>query len=167
MQISFYEKCIHMHTGKKLFLCANRALTAEFQSLSLTQQFCAQKALNLISEHTFFKNFLGGMPSDPLESSCFAFQSVLCTLQVNLHIETSTSSWFPFTKVKIHPCYFIGFAWQIPSTFLQPCLGIINTWHNWLQYGQYVGFGFVTVNFDTLALVSSNAIPNTQQNTEK
>jgi len=26
---------LHSHTGKKLFLCANRALTADFQSLSL------------------------------------------------------------------------------------------------------------------------------------
>jgi len=63
--------------------------------------FVPQKAPDSISEHAFFKHFLGGMPLDPLRRFMLAFRSVLCTLQ--LHIETSTKIFLTSLYKSLYP----------------------------------------------------------------
>ena len=48
-------------------------------------KFWLRKLSDAISEHVFFKNFLGGMPQDPPSISMLRMLSVLCTLLFNSH----------------------------------------------------------------------------------
>jgi len=85
------------------FKNAKVACTANEISVTAACSYCSnfvpQKAPDSISEHAFFENFLGACPQTPLESSCFAFQSVLRTLQVNLPTHRNLNFILsPFTK---------------------------------------------------------------------
>jgi len=62
----------------------------------------------------FSKFFWGGMPPNPLEGSCFAFRSVLCTLQVN-----------PLTYSYIYVSKALTLAHPINGAVSWPCMYLI------------------------------------------
>jgi len=116
------RKPAFMKTGftywkEAIFLCANRAHIRLPEPVLSIAILCSEST-RFDLRACFF--FWGGMPQTPLKGSCFTFWSVLRTLQVIYTYRNINFIFTPFTKHKIRLCYFIGFAWPISSTFLQP-----------------------------------------------